>query len=68
MKDYYQRKLGKYKEKYIQLLLKQQLAGKDSIIDSRDNKGVGDGDELDQEKEDQINETITTFMAVPPLS
>ena len=64
MKDYYQRKLDKYKEKYIQLLLKQQLAGKDSIIDSRDNKG----DELDQEKEDQLNETITTFMAVPPLS
>jgi hypothetical protein len=66
MKDYYQRKLGKYKEKYIQLLLKQQLAGKDSIIDSRDNKG--DGYELEQEKEDQLNETITTFMAVPPLS
>ena len=64
MKDYYQRKLDKFKEKYIQLLLKQQLAGKDSIIDSRDNKG----DELDQEKEDQLNETITTFMAVPPLS
>ena len=65
MKDHYQRKLSKYKDKYINLLFKKQMAGEDSAVNTSDDKHDIN---KNQEKEDQLNETITTFMAVPPLS
>ena len=41
------------------------MAGEDNAVNTSDDKHDINNN---QEKEDQLNETITTFMAVPPLS
>ena len=65
MEDYYKRKLHKYKDRYNALLLELQKAGND---DNEDDNDDDNEDDKRTKKEKQIDENITTFMAVPPLS